>query len=56
LVAYTLLLLLACTLSVIGRDLDRQLGALLRDAPSFLRTLWRSAFWGAVAWVIVLYV
>ena len=55
-VAWLFLLLLACTLSVIGRDLDHELGAVLRHFPPFLRTLWRVGFWGAVAWVAVLFV
>src|SRR5262245_54029559 len=51
-----MLLLLACTLSVIGRDLDEQFGDLLLASPSFLETLWKVGFWGAETWVLALLV
>src|SRR5689334_25110003 len=55
-VVYFILLLLACTLSVIGNDLDEQFGEFLRASPSFLETLWKVGFWGAETWVAALLV
>jgi uncharacterized membrane protein YbhN (UPF0104 family) len=54
--AWLLLLAVACVLAVIAEDLDRQLGALARDFPGVLDTMWRVGFWGAAGWVVVLIV
>lgn len=55
-VGYVALLLLACVLSAVGRDLDRQFSELLVAFPGFLQFLWRIGFWGAVTWVLILMV
>ena len=49
-VSYLFVLLLTALLSEIGGDLDQSLSEVLTSFPGFLKVLWLSGFWLAVAW------
>jgi uncharacterized membrane protein YbhN (UPF0104 family) len=53
-VAYLIVLAVTALLSVIGDEVDSDVARALVGFPSFLHTLWRICFWGAVAWAVAL--
>jgi uncharacterized membrane protein YbhN (UPF0104 family) len=55
-IGYLLLLLLAALLSEIGSDLDHRLSEVLTSFPGFLKVLWLTGFWLALAWSATLLV